>query len=309
MIKRTLHFGNPAYLNTRNEQLVVNFPNDENPPRTVPIEDIGVVVLEHAQITVSNALIDKLMTNNVVLVTCDKQHMPTSLMLPMYGHSEYNERLRNQLNASVPLKKNLWQQTVERKIRNQAALFEQQPHTNGKEHKKLMELAQTVNSGDSQNNEGQAAAIYWNQLFGIPYFTRGRKDEAPNNLLNYGYAILRAVCARSLIGSGLLPAYGIFHANKYNAYCLADDIMEPYRPYVDAVVCDIVKQGGDYTELTPQLKQQLLMIPALDVVLEGKKSPLLVAMSRTTSSLSDCFAGVSRKINYPDYGSGSIQSA
>lgn len=306
MIKRTLHFGNPAYLNTKNEQLVVNYPESEVPPKTVPIEDIGVIVLEHAQITISNALMSRLMDNNVVMVHCNAQHLPQSMTLALHGHTEYNERLRNQLNASVPLKKNLWQQTVEQKIANQAAFLLSTDKAHIQSVMKLRELSRSVLSGDTQNNEGQAAAIYWSKAMGIDGFTRGRKDEAPNNLLNYGYAILRALCARALVGSGLLPAYGIFHANKYNAYCLADDIMEPYRPFVDAVVYDLIQQHHDYEQLTPELKQSLLRIPALDVVIDGKRSPLLVAMSRTSSSLSDCFAGVSRKIQYPDYGSGSV---
>ena len=309
MIKRTLCFANPTYLSTKNQQLVVNYPDKETASKTVPIEDIGVVVLENAQITISNALITHLMDNNVVVVTCNAQHLPCSLMLPLVGHTEHNERLRFQLTASIPLRKNLWQQTVEQKIKNQAALLREQKHVSFSVVKRMLELSKTVASGDVQNNEGQAAAIYWNHLFEIEDFTRGRKEIPPNNLLNYGYAILRAVCARSLVGSGLLPSYGIFHANKYNSYCLADDIMEPYRPYVDALVCDLIAQGHDYEKLSPSLKQALLKIPALDVVVEGKKSPLLVAMSRTTSSLNDCFAGVSRKINYPEYGSGSFFKA
>jgi CRISPR-associated protein Cas1 len=297
MIKRTLQFGNPAYLSTKNEQLVVKFPDEEQATRSVPIEDIGIVILEHPQITVSNALLDKLMTNNVVLATCNAQHLPSSLMLSVAGHTEYNERLRFQLDASIPLKKNLWQQTVEVKIKNQANLL----LSRQKPAERLKEMAQLVTSGDTLNHEGQAAAIYWQNLFDIPGFTRGRKDLSPNNLLNYGYAILRAVCARSLVGSGLLPSLGIFHANKYNAYCLADDIMEPYRPYVDALVCSIIDSVDDYEELTTELKRQLLMIPALDVVIDGKKSPLMIAMSRTSNSLADCFIGVSRKIMYPVY--------
>lgn len=297
MIKRTLQFGNPAYLSTKNEQLVVKFLDEEQAMRSVPIEDIGIVILEHPQITVSNALLGKLMTNNVVLATCNAQHLPNALMLSVAGHTEYNERLRFQLEASIPLKKNLWQQTVEIKIKNQASLL----LSRQKPAEKLKEMAQLVTSGDTLNHEGQAAAIYWRNIFDIPDFTRGRKDIAPNNLLNYGYAILRAVCARSLVGSGLLPSLGIFHANKYNAYCLADDIMEPYRPYVDALVCSIIDSVDNYEELTTELKRQLLMIPALDVMIDDKKSPLMIAMSRTSNSLADCFSGVSRKIMYPVY--------
>lgn len=271
MIKRTLLFGNPAYLKTKNNQLVVRYPEEDQPERTVPIEDIGIMVLEHPQITISNRLLDLLAQKNVVVVTCDQQHLPTSLTLPLSGHTEYNERLRYQLEASLPLKKNLWQQTVERKIRNQLAVLLEGEGMPLRVTKKMQTLVTSVLSGDTQNNEGQAAAIYWEHLFAISAFTRGRKENAPNNLLNYGYAILRAVSARSIIGSGMLPVLGIFHANKYNSFCLADDIMEPYRPYVDALVRDIIHEQEEVDQLTPQLKQQLLRIPALDVVIEGKK--------------------------------------
>ncbi|MDX1652978.1 MAG: type II CRISPR-associated endonuclease Cas1, partial [Brumimicrobium sp.] len=196
---------------------------------------------------------------------------------------------------SAPLKKNLWQQTIIAKINNQAnglALLD-------KQNDKLRKWSREVLSGDSTNKEANAAAFYWERFFDIPGFYRGQKAMPPNNLLNYGYAILRAVCARALIGSGLLPALGIHHANKYNAYCLADDIMEPYRPFVDQVVYSIVQQNMPIDKLSPEIKQQLLIIPAMDVVIDGKNSPLMVAMSRTTHSLYECYTGVSRKILYP----------
>jgi CRISPR-associated protein Cas1 len=294
MIKRTLFFENPAYLSTKNEQLVVRFPNSEE-QKTVPIEDIGMLVLEHHQITFTNRLIEKLTYQNAAIVCCNQQHLPFSLISPLSGHSEFNERLRFQLEASVPLKKNLWQQTIQAKINNQAnglAILE-------KQNDKLRKWSREVLSGDATNKEANAAAFYWERFFDIPHFYRGHKAMAPNNLLNYGYAILRAVCARALIGSGLLPALGIHHANKYNAYCLADDIMEPYRPFVDQVVYSIVQQTEDLEKLTTAIKQQLLIIPAVDVHIDGKKSPLMVAMSRTTHSLYECYAGVSRKILYP----------
>lgn len=294
MIKRTLFFENPAYLSTKNNQLVVKLIQT-NEEKTVPIEDIGMIVLENQQITLTNGLIEKLTYQNAAIVCCNQQHLPLSLLSPLSGHSEFNERLRFQLEASLPLKKFLWQQTIISKITNQANLLGKL----NKQNDKLRKWAREVLSGDSTNKESHSAAFYWEHIFDIPGFYRGQKEMPPNNLLNYGYAILRAVCARSLIGSGMLPALGIHHANKYNAYCLADDIMEPYRPFVDELVHAIVQQTDDIEELNREIKQQLLMIPAIDVKIEGKKSPLLVAMSRTTHSLYECFAGVSRKILYP----------
>lgn len=297
MIKRTLFFGNPAYLSTKNEQLHIAFPDDK-PDRTVPIEDIGMLVLENQQITITNGLLSKLTDHKVAVVSCNAQHMPEGLLLPMNGHSEQTERIRYQLDASLPLKKNLWQQTVTAKINNQAGLLQEK----GKNAQRLFHLAKNVSSGDTGNHEAQAAAHYWQHLFDIPEFNRSQGGIPPNNLLNYGYAILRAVIARALVSSGMLPQVGIWHRNKYNAYCLADDIMEPYRPYVDLVVCHIVENSDDYHELTVDIKKELLAIPALDVQIDGQKSPLMVAASRTTSSLFECFAGISRKIIYPDYG-------
>lgn len=297
MIKRTLFFGNPAYLSTKNEQLVVSYPEEGKEKKIVPIEDIGILVLENPQITLTNGLITKLIQNKAAVVNCDKQHLPCSILQPLVGHTEQTERFANQLTASLPLKKNLWQQTVSTKITNQANhLFRR-----SKNHKKLARWASVVKSGDSGNHEAIAAAFYWQNLFDIEDFSRYRNGIPPNNLLNYGYAILRAVTARALISSGMLPGVGIFHRNKYNAYCLADDIMEPYRIYVDELVYDIVQTGENIEELNPFLKTQLLQIPALDVVIDDKLSPLMVAMSRTTNSLQECFAGLSRKILYPDF--------
>lgn len=299
MIKRTLFFANPVYLSTAKEQVVVRYPKEmEQNDKTVPIEDIGIMVLENQQITITNALIEKLSDQNVVIISCNFQHMPTGIFTPFAGHSEYNERLRNQLIASAPLKKNLWQQTITAKINNQALHLDSLNKPTGN----LYFWAKDVKSGDATNREAHAAAFYWDNIFDFPNFYRGQNGLPPNNLLNYGYAILRAICARSLVGSGMLTALGIHHANKYNAFCLADDIMEPYRPYVDALVYDIVSETDQVEKLTTALKMKLLKIAAMDVLIDGKKSPLLVAMSRTSNSLQECFAGVSRKILYPVYG-------
>lgn len=309
MIKKTLYFGNPAYLSLRNNQLVIKLPevesNDTLPENfkkqaevTKPIEDIGVVVLENKRITVTSGLLEALLENNCAVITCDSHSMPVGLMLPLTGNTTQNERFRDQLDASLPLKKQLWQQTIRQKILNQASvLIEKRGANIG-----CMEVwANDVRSGDPDNLEGRAAAYYWKYMFpDIPDFTRGREGVPPNNLLNYGYAILRAVVARGLVGSGLLPTLGIHHHNRYNAYCLADDIMEPYRPYVDALVVDIVNEIGPDVELTKKVKSILLSIPVIDVVVGGKRSPLMVAVGQTTASLYKCFSGELRKVLYPE---------
>ncbi len=299
MIKRTLFFGNPAYLSTKNQQLVVNFPEEDKEEKTIPLEDLGYVVLEDPQITITNGLLMRLIQNKTALITCDKQHLPCSFLQPLVGHSEQTERFRYQLNASIPLKKNLWQQTVTVKINNQAEHF----LLRGKNALRLKRYAKEVKSGDFGNEEALAAAYYFQNLFDIKGFSRNQKGGAPNNLLNYGYAILRAVAARALVSSGLLPSIGIFHSNKYNAFTLADDIMEPYRPFVDSLVYDLVETGCNLEELTTTLKSNLLIIPAMDVMIDGKQSPLMNAMSRTTSSLFECFEGSRRKILYPEFNS------
>ncbi|WP_339624695.1 type II CRISPR-associated endonuclease Cas1 [uncultured Winogradskyella sp.] len=296
MIKRTLFFGNPAYLSTQNDQLILKYP-DSVEEKTIPIEDLGFVVLEHPQITITNGLLMKLVQNKTAVITCDKQHMPCSFFQPLVGHSEQTERMRYQLNASLPLKKQLWQQTVTIKIDNQANHF----LARGKNALRLKRYAKDVKTGDFGNEEALAAAFYFQNLFDIDGFSRNNKDIAPNNLLNYGYAILRAVAARAIVSSGLLPSVGIFHRNKYNPFCLADDVMEPYRPFVDAMVYDIVESGCNIEDLNRNIKTNLLMIPAMDVSIDGKQSPLMNAMSRTTASLYDCFEGSRRKILYPEF--------
>jgi CRISP-associated protein Cas1 len=298
MIKRTLYFGNPAYLKTTNEQLVFESP-ETGETTQIPIEDIGVLIIDHQQITISQALIAKLLANNSAFITCDNTHHPTGMLLNLDGHSLQSAKFSAQMEASVPLKKQLWQQTVATKIINQAALLEWKRVP----VKNMHSWAEEVKSGDSDNNEAKAAVYYWKHLFEGNDFKRERYGPPPNNLLNYGYAILRAIVARSLVASGMLPTLGIFHKNQYNAYCLADDIMEPYRPFVDRVVVEIARMNGKFLELTPDMKRQLLNIPALDVKIKGEKSPLMVAVQKTTASLARCFEGKIRKIDYPEFAS------
>lgn len=309
MIKKTLYFGNPVYLSLKNAQLVIKLPEvvkisalpegfKQMSEVTKPIEDIGVVVLVNKQITITSGVLEALLENNCAVITCDSKSMPVGLMLPLYGNTTQNERFRHQLGASLPLMKQLWQQTIKTKIENQAVVLRE---CVGEEIKCMKVWAADVKSGDPDNLEARAAAYYWKNLFKIEGFTRDREGIPPNNLLNYGYAILRAVVARGLVTSGLLPTLGIHHHNRYNAYCLADDIMEPYRPYVDRLVYDVFREEElDCVELTKELKARLLTIPTLETVISGKRSPLMVAVGQTTASLYKCFSGELRKISYPE---------
>lgn len=310
MIKRTLYFGHDAYLHFKNQQLVIDFPDEEKKTVLVPVEDIGVIVLDSFRLTITQHLITKLLQNNVALITCDEKRMPIGLMLNLDGHHMQQELFANQLNASVPLKKQLWQQTIKAKIFNQYSLLKSiiefdEPNSNDFEN--MLFWSKSVRSGDPDNYEARAAAFYWGVIFSssINEFKRGREEPFPNPLLNYGYAILRAVTARSLVASGMLPTFGVHHHNKYNAYALADDIMEPYRPFVDRIVRELViskysnfDKEEDWT-LNTEIKKELLQIPAVDVMIDGEKSPLMIAMQRTTASLQHCFAGVSKEILYP----------
>lgn len=300
MIKRTLCMENPAHLKCRNDQLVVSYAGikgmEEAPDKTVPVEDIGILILEHHQITLSHYLLDRLLQNNVAVITCNATHHPSGMFLNLDGNTLQSERFQAQVNAAEPVKKQIWQQTVKAKIANQAALLGKY----GISIEVLKKYSENVRSGDADNNEAKAAAYYWKNLFPPAWlFYRKRDGAPPNNLLNYGYAILRACIARALTGSGLLPTLGVFHRNRYNSYCLADDIMEPYRPFVDAVVRAMVDKTSHLEALTPELKVQLLKIPTIDVEIENESSPLFVAVQRTSASLAKFFMGESKKIAYP----------
>ena len=310
MIKKTLCFTNPAYLSLSNGQMVIKLPEvqavkdiceviKKEAIVTRPIEDIGVVILENSRITITSGLLSALLQNNCAIITCNEKQMPIGLQLPLEVNNIQQERFMFQINSSLPLKKQLWQQTVQSKIHNQRMCLLACKDIAAKT---LQRLEENVRSGDPDNLEGQAAAFYWKNLFGDrTNFIRDRNGPYPNNLLNYGYAILRAIVARALVSSGLLPTLGIHHHNRYNAYCLADDIMEPYRPYVDYLVYQIVLSSENDLELIPDVKYRLLSIPTIDVNIKGRQRPLLIGVSETTASLAKCFSGEIRKISYPEF--------
>lgn len=294
MIKRVLCFENPARLSLKLAQMVVEL---QDVTRTLPIEDIGVVILDHKQITITHALIDALLANNVAIVTSNDKHLPVGLMLPLDGNTLQSERFRAQIDASEPLKKQMWQQTIVAKILGQAHVL----GTQLIEHNNMLKWAKDVRSGDTENMEARAAAFYWRNMFEKDAFIRDPQGLPPNNLLNYGYSIVRAMMARALVGAGLLPTLGIHHHSRYDAYCLADDIMEPYRPFVDMKVLEMWKNGGITSDISSDQKRELLGITTMDVSISGHRSPMMLAIQTTAQSVQKCFSGEARKIIYPDW--------
>ena len=294
MIKRVLCFENPARLSLKLAQMVVEL---QDVTRTLPIEDIGVVILDHKQITITHALIDALLANNVAIVTSNDKHLPVGLMLPLDGNTLQSERFRAQIDASEPLKKQMWQQTIVAKILGQAHVL----GTQLIEHNNMLKWAKDVRSGDPENMEARAAAFYWRNMFEKDAFIRDPQGLPPNNLLNYGYSIVRAMMARALVGAGLLPTLGIHHHSRYDAYCLADDIMEPYRPFVDMKVLEMWKNGGITSDISSDQKRELLGITTMDVSISGHRSPMMLAIQTTAQSVQKCFSGEARKIIYLDW--------
>ena len=298
MIKKTIYIGNPCYLHTRDAQLIVEYKDEDKKAKQVAIEDIALLVVDDAQVTVSHGVVNALVSNNAAVLWCNEKHLPNGMVLPIEGSDTFTQKLRCQVNAGEALKKHLWKTTIEYKIANQSELLKRL----GKPERELDRLVDHVKSGDPDNKEAQAAAIYWRSILYDFEVSRGRDEPAPNNLFNYGYAILRAVVARQLVSSGFLPALGIHHRNKYNSFCLADDIMEPYRPFVDDWVLQLIEDEGEAPEeLEKHHKAHLLQIPVLDVRINKKDSPLMVAVQKTTASLMKCYEGKLRKPVYATF--------
>lgn len=293
MIKKSILIENKSSITVKNLQLNIKSEIRES---SIPIEDIGFLVLDHQEIYLSLPAMNLLVENNTSVIICGKNHLPNGMFLNLNSHHIQQEIFKNQIDASIPLKKQLWQQTIVEKITNQGILLEKITQT-----KNSFEfLASKVLSGDTTNMEGVAAQQYWKTFFDTYdiNFKRERFGDYPNNFLNYGYAILRAATARALSGSGLLNTLGIHHKSKYNAFALADDIMEPFRPLVDEKVFEIM-QNYDEQELNTKIKSELLQVLTRTVYFEEEKSPLMVALQKTASSLQQCFMGNRKKIKYP----------
>ena len=291
MIKRTIVLTSPCKVTTKDNQLVVE-NRDSGEIRKAAIEDLGIVIIEHPMTNLSIPALNALSANNCAVVFCDARHMPVSMLMNLDSNSVQAERYRQQLDASLPLKKNLWKQIIQAKILNQSRLLSEL----GLDGDKLKPYYMNVKSGDSDNREGIAANIYWDTLLGKE-FIRTRFGDDPNPLLNYGYSILRAGMARAIMSTGLFPAFGLFHKSRYNAFPLADDLMEPYRPYVDQLVVRLLHEGKE--QLNTESKQMLLRVMFLDTHFKNMTRPLELALSVTTASLARCFSGDSKAIEYP----------
>jgi CRISPR-associated protein Cas1 len=297
VIKRTIEISRePAYLTVRHKQLLLN--HGDETIASIPCEDLGVVVVEHPQTTYSHAALNAMADAQAVLVVCDPSHLPKAMLLPLGDHSELVRRLKQQVTASVPLQKQLWRQLVQAKITAQAANLP----AGTPAHRRLVEMVKEVRSGDPTNCEAQAARIYWiHWLSGVLVGERFRRDtDTPgiNSLLNYGYAIVRAAVARAIVVAGLHPAFGVKHHNRSNAYCLADDLIEPLRPLVDARVRESVREG--HLELDQLTKANLLAVLTAEVRLRDETGPLFVSLGRMVASLVACFAGESRRLEIPE---------
>lgn len=294
MSKRILSFSNPFHLSANLGQLVV-FNKETEDEVTRPIEDIGYLILDHPQITFTTALMQWLAECNVAVIFCDSKHHPASMLLHLDTHHIQAERFRAQLAATEPLKKQLWQQTIKAKIRNQATVLQYA----GQKALALRHLADKVTSGDTTNCEAQAARIYFKTLYG-EVFIRDRDGPPPNPSLNYGYSLLRAAVARALAGSGLLVTAGIHHHNKYNSFALADDIIEPFRPFADWLIYQQIRSIPDYHHLTKERKGEFLQLLQTDCILREERSPLSVAIESVSANLAKCFKGTVKKLQYPE---------
>ena len=245
----------------------------------VPLDDIGVLLLSAQSVTFSKNILNALAERGCVTVLCGKNYSPQSMVLPVYSHYLFAKILKKQIDASLPLKKRIWQQVVIQKIKNQALNLK----LCGKEEesKKIETIAALVKSGDPDNREAYAARMYWKYLFGKD-FTRDKEKEGINSFLNYGYAIMRSSMARAVCASGLLPSLGLHHDNHLNQFSLADDLFEIYRPLVDCVVFHL--GINDDSELTPEYKTKLTETLWIKVHTSEGNSPAFQSMQYLTAS-------------------------
>lgn len=293
MIKRTIVLSSPCRVSLCNGQMVCANLEDELNVKKTPIEDLGIIIVENQRVVFSVPVMNALADNNTTVIFCDRQMMPNSILTGLNVNTTQSEVLRAQVSMmDTPLNKRLWKQIVEAKIRNQASLLSKY----GMDGTALKPLYSNVYSGDSNNREGAAARIYWRILFGAE-FCREREGFAPNNMLNYGYSVLRSAVARALIGSGLNLSFGLFHRNRYNPMPLADDVMEPFRPFVDEIVFGLYNNGE--TELTTEVKTHLINVLSCDTMYGDIRRPLLIGLSLTTASLGKCYLNKEQSLVLP----------
>ena len=298
MIARTLCFSSSGKLSVKLEQLV--WSGADGTQRTMPVEDIGFVILESEKIEITAACLQLLAERNVAVVVCDRTHTPSAQLLPYAANLTAQETVEAQLAATEAVNGRLWRQICRRKILNQAGLMRLLDADANVPSMRI--LAQQMKNGDPANCEGQAARMYFHAL-GPEGFRRDRDGDWPTAALNYGYAILRAAVARALVGSGLCCFRGIHHHNRYNPFCLADDVMEPYRPYVDQYVFGKVRPFDvPMREITREMKARLLEMLTCDVKVGEVRRPLMIALSLTTASLAKYYLGKAEELALPELG-------
>lgn len=295
MIKRIIEISSArTHLSVRYGQLIIR--NNGDVQSQIPCEDIGILLVDHVGTSYTHAVFTRLLDAGAAIVLCGGNHHPTGLLLPLESHSAQTERFRRQIETKEPVKKRLWKQLVQAKIKHQARVV----GPDSEVYPALTAMRKRVRSGDPENVEAQASRKYWGAYLQDVQFRRNIEGKPPNNLLNYGYMVMRAAVARALCSAGLLPCLGIHHRNRYNAFCLADDLVEPFRGYVEARVKAIVEAEGVPDELTQELKARLLEVLYETMVIAGCKSPLMVGLHRTMASLQRCFAGEQEKLELPD---------
>lgn len=292
MIKRIVEVSNPSYLHLKNKQLSIE--QDHEQVAQIPIEDIGVLILEHSAICLTQPLIIECQKNNTAIIFCDEKHLPYATILPIAeGNNLHQKILKQQINITEPVRKNLWKQIIQQKIQNQANTLKQFD----KPFARLEKLATEVKSGDSNNLEGLAAQYYWKALFGAD-FVRDQNADGVNAVLNYGYSIIRGAIARSIVAAGLHPAIGLFHHNQYNGLCLADDLMEPFRPWVDDIAYQLYQADANVC-ITKESKTHFLNLLSAEVKFNKKKMPLMVAKHYLMADLKRNFTKELTKLIYP----------
>jgi len=290
MIKRTIEIsGNGNHLAIDQGSLTIRRDGEE--VGRVPLEDLGVLVLDCPTTTYTHSVLTQALAAGAVIIPCGRDHLPRGLFLPQ-ENALLTQRLADQAAASRPLKKRLWKQLVQAKIRHQAAALPEGSAT----RRKLSALVSTVRSGDPANVEAHASRVYWPAMFGKA-FRRHPDGPPPNGLLNYGYMAMRACVARAVCAAGLHPALGLHHHNRANSFCLADDLLEPLRPLVDVRVRDLAAAGSG--EVNAEAKQELLGVLAATVEVAGARGPLMVGLGRTLASLVRCYGGEQKTLDLP----------
>jgi len=295
MIKKTINIESPAFIKTENEQIVITI-KDSGDIQSLSAEDLGVFIVDNNQTVITSNAISKLMENNTIIAFCDKSHLPAGLCFPTTGNFAQTKRFNLQVNAKTTLVKALWKDIIKQKIKNQAFVLKKY----GFDEKTLIVKSTKVKTGDSTNVEGSASQFYWRELFKSTEFKRAQDGVFPNNLLNYGYAIVRAITARAICVSGLHPSLGLFHKNVYNPFCLADDLMEPYRQFVDDRVYSYFLNPSFGEILNKDLKKLLLNVIYCDVRINKETHPLSIGIGLTVNSLNNCFSEKQKKLALPE---------